>query len=67
MDTIIAMYVGYQVVDKAQMGFNVRKNVFIISDKSEELSSQILTDLHREGYFIGGHWSIHKASVIAGI
>lgn len=47
MYTIIAMYVGYQVVDKVQMGFNVRKNVFIISDKSEELSSQILTDLHR--------------------
>jgi uncharacterized membrane-anchored protein YitT (DUF2179 family) len=47
MYTIISMYVGYQVVDKVQMGFNVRKNVFIISDKSEELSSQILTNLHR--------------------
>ena len=47
MYTIIAMYVGYQVVDKVQMGFNVRKNVFIVSDKSEELSSQILTNLHR--------------------
>lgn len=47
MYTIIAMYVGYQVVDKVQMGFNVRKNVFIISDRSEELSSEILTRLHR--------------------
>jgi uncharacterized membrane-anchored protein YitT (DUF2179 family) len=47
MYTIIAMYVGYQVVDKVQMGFNVRKNVFIISDRSEELSSEILTSLHR--------------------
>lgn len=47
MYTIISMYVGYQVVDKIQMGFNVRKNVFIISDKSEELASHILTDLHR--------------------
>ncbi|MDY0234802.1 MAG: YitT family protein [Gudongella sp.] len=47
MYTIIAMYVGYQVLDKVQMGFNVRKNVFIISDKSEELASQILTNLHR--------------------
>ncbi|MCR3954797.1 MAG: YitT family protein [Gudongella sp.] len=47
MYTIIAMYVGYQVVDKIQMGLNVRKNVFIISDRSEELSSEILTSLHR--------------------
>ena len=47
MYTIIAMYVGYQVVDKVQMGFNVRKNVFIISDRSEELSSSILNNLHR--------------------
>jgi uncharacterized membrane-anchored protein YitT (DUF2179 family) len=47
MYTIISMYVGYQVVDKVQMGLNVRKNVFIISDKSDELSDEILTSLHR--------------------
>lgn len=47
MYTIISMYIGYQVVDKVQMGFNRTKNVFIISDKSDELAKKILKNLHR--------------------
>ena len=47
MYTLISMYIGYQVLDKVQVGLNVKKNVFIISDKSEELAETIIHRLNR--------------------
>jgi len=47
MYTLMAMYIGYQVLDKVQIGLNVQKNVIIVSDNSEELSTAILEKLSR--------------------
>ena len=42
----MAMYIGYQVLDKVQIGLNVQKCI-IVSDNSEELSTAILEKLSR--------------------
>lgn len=47
MYTLIAMFFGYRLLDKVQIGLNIQKNVFIISNKSEEMSEAIMTKLHR--------------------
>lgn len=54
MYTLISMYIGYQVLDKVQMGLNVRKNVVIVSDKSEELADAIIKKLKRGVTFLEG-------------
>ena len=54
MYTLIAMYVGYRVLDKVQTGFNVKKNVVIVSDKSEKLANAIIKRLHRGVTFLEG-------------
>lgn len=54
MYTLIAMYVGYRVLDKVQTGFNIKKNVVIVSDKSEELANAIIKRLHRGVTFLEG-------------
>ncbi len=41
MYTLIALYTGYQILDKVQVGLNVKKNVLIVSDKSDELAEEI--------------------------
>lgn len=63
MYTLIAMYIGYKILDKVQAGFNPKKNVIIISDKSEELAESIMTRLNRGVTFlegIGGYTKAHK-------
>ncbi|NLK44260.1 MAG: YitT family protein [Tissierellia bacterium] len=47
MYTLMAMYVAYQVLDKVQIGFNLQKNVIIVSNESEELSKAIMERLNR--------------------
>ncbi len=54
MYTLIAMYIGYEILDKVQMGFNVKKNIIIVSEKSEELAHAIITKLHRGVTFLEG-------------
>lgn len=54
MYTIISMYVAYQVLDKVQIGFNVKKNVVIVSDKHEELAIAIIDKLSRGVTFLKG-------------
>lgn len=54
MYTLISMYIGYQILDKVQTGFNIQKNVVIVSDKSKELSTAILEELHRGVTFLKG-------------
>lgn len=54
MYTLIAMYIGYQVLDKVQTGFNIKKNVVIVSNKSEELATEILTKLNRGVTYLEG-------------
>lgn len=54
MYTLISMYIGYQILDKVQTGFNVQKNIIIVSDKSRELSIAIMERLHRGVTFLKG-------------
>ncbi|WP_352417774.1 YitT family protein [Proteiniborus sp.] len=54
MYTLIAMYIGYKILDKVQTGFNVKKNVVIVSDKSQEMADEIIQRLHRGVTFLEG-------------
>lgn len=54
MYTLIAMYVGYSVLDKVQTGFNVKKNVVIVSEKPDEVADIILKEIHRGVTFLHG-------------
>lgn len=54
MYTLIAMYVGYTVLDKVQTGFNIKKNVVIVSHKPDEVADVILKEIHRGVTFLHG-------------
>src|SRR5699024_8467035 len=54
MYTLISMYIGYQILDKVQTGFNVRKNVVIVSNNSEKIASEIIRKLNRGVTFLEG-------------
>ena len=54
MYTLIALYIGYQILDKVQVGLNVKKNVLIVSDRSEELAEEIIKKLNRSVTFLEG-------------
>lgn len=54
MYTLISMYIGYQVLDKVQTGFNVKKNIVIVSNKSEEIGNEIIDKLQRGITFLEG-------------
>lgn len=47
MYTLIAMYIAYQCVDKVIIGFDVKKQIIIISNKSIEIANVIMVDPHR--------------------
>lgn len=47
MYTLIAMYIAYQCVDKVISGFDVKKQIIIISNKSKEIADIIMVDPHR--------------------
>ena len=54
MYTLIALYTAYKVLDKVQTGFNVKKNIVIVSDKHEQLAEAIIQKLHRGVTFLEG-------------
>lgn len=54
MYTLISLFLGYKVLDKVQTGFNVKKNIVIVSDKSQELAEAIIQKLHRGVTFLEG-------------
>lgn len=54
MYTLISMYIGYQVLDKVQVGFNEKKNVIIISNKEEELAHAIIDRVNRGVTYLEG-------------
>ena len=55
MYTLIALYIAYQILDKVQTGFNIQKNIIIVSDKSDELAAAIIKELNRGVTFLNGH------------
>lgn len=60
MYTLIAMYIAYQVLDKVQIGFNVKKNVIIVSNQSEKIANEIITKLNRGVTFLEGMGAYSK-------
>ncbi len=52
--TIVSMVVGYTLLDRIQMGFGERKQVFIISKKYEEIKEAIIKDVHRGVTYLDG-------------
>jgi len=52
--TLIAIYVASQVLDKVLQGFDIRKQVIIISDKEDEVVKEILKKLHRGVTYLEG-------------
>ena len=52
--TIVSMVVGYTLLDRIQMGFGERKQVFIISRKYEEIKEAIIKDVHRGVTYLDG-------------
>ena len=47
MYTLIAMYIGYQMVDKVVLGFDTKKQIIIISKEYGKIAQKILVDPHR--------------------
>ena len=65
MFTLICMYVNSQVTDKVSAGFNRKKAVLIVSDKSREIANEIInvvgrgvTFLHGQGAFTGNEKNV---------
>lgn len=54
MYTLIALYIAYQIMDKVQTGFNTKKNIVIVSDKSQEIADSIIKKLNRSITFFEG-------------
>ena len=60
MYTLISMYTAYQVLDKVQIGFNVMKNVTIVSNNSEEITRAIIYGLKRSVTLLEGKGGYKK-------
>lgn len=54
MYTLLAMYIGANVTDKVIEGFNRKKTVIIISEKSDELAAAIMKEVGRGVTFLNG-------------
>lgn len=54
MYTIIAFYIGYQVVDVIQLGVGKKKQVFIMTSHPNEISNEILVKVNRGVTFFKG-------------
>lgn len=55
--TLVAQFIGYQVIDLIQLGVGKQKQVFIISDKYEEITKIIHEEVHRGITYIEGEGS----------
>jgi uncharacterized membrane-anchored protein YitT (DUF2179 family) len=63
--SIIYVYVSGSVTDRILTGFNERRSVFIISEKSSEIAREVLDKLHRGATFFKGEGAYtHTASKI---
>lgn len=58
--TMLSMYVAYHVLDKVQIGFSNKKNLVIISNKPDEIATEILHRLKRGVTFIDGMGAYSK-------
>ncbi len=54
MFTLVAMYVGAMTVDKVIAGFNTKKTVLIVSERSDEIAAAIMNEVGRGVTFMKG-------------
>lgn len=54
MYTLVAIKIGYKVLDRIQIGFSYKKNIIIISDKSAEMADKIMKNMGRGVTFLKG-------------
>ncbi len=54
MFTLVSMYVGAMTIDKVIAGFNTKKTVLIISERSDEIAEAIMNEVGRGVTFIKG-------------
>lgn len=54
MYTLIAMYISSKVLDKVLEGFDIRKQVMIITENEEEMGNEIIDKLHRGVTYLEG-------------
>ena len=52
--TLVFVFTQSKVVDAVVTGFNKRKSILIVSDKSKEIAEAIMTNLHRGVTFLDG-------------
>lgn len=60
MYTLIAMYISSKVLDKVQEGFDIRKQVMIITNNEEEMGKEIIKRLHRGVTYLEGEGAFTK-------
>lgn len=60
--TLVSMFIAYRVLDKVQTGFSNKKNLVIVSDKSEEIAQEIIISLKRGVTFLEGMGAYSKES-----
>ncbi|MGI5948691.1 YitT family protein [Peptoniphilus sp.] len=50
--TLILMYITYSVIDRMQLGVGIQKQIFIISEKYDEIVTEIYKEINRGATFI---------------
>lgn len=60
--TLFSIYISYSVMDKVIIGFNRQKLVLIITNKENEISSNIMKHLHRGVTFLYGEGAYTKSN-----
>ncbi len=50
--TLILMYINYNVIDRIQLGVGIQKQIFIISEKYDEIVKEIHREINRGATFI---------------
>jgi uncharacterized membrane-anchored protein YitT (DUF2179 family) len=60
MFTLVAMYVGAMTVDKVIAGFNTKKTVLIVTERSEEIAAAIMHEVGRGVTFLKGQGAFSR-------
>lgn len=58
--TLILMYFNYTVIDRMQLGVGIQKQIFIISEKYDEIVYEIYKEINRGATFIKGKTAYKK-------
>lgn len=60
--TIIALFAAYQTMDKVKRGINPEQNAMIISNHSDEITSEITDNLQRSATLVDGQGAYSKSN-----